>query len=105
MNEQGVIISIAWDMHNLKFTFKRSFSSQLMLLWGELLEIAKFICSTNECDSATWQFDSEGTQTTRSLYIVVNFREIRTIYSPALWKLSIPPRVHIFYRPCVMTSC
>jgi len=31
-----------------------------------------------------------------SLYSIVNSRRVILVYEPAVWKLSIPPRIHIF---------
>jgi hypothetical protein len=37
-----------------------------------------------------------GKHSIRSLYAIVNNRGIKQIYTPVMWKLSVPPRVHIF---------
>jgi hypothetical protein len=31
-----------------------------------------------------------------SLYAIINFRGVTPIYVPAVWKLMVPPRVHLF---------
>lgn len=34
-----------------------------------------------------------------SLYSVLNFRGITSIFSPAVWHLNVPPRIHVFLWP------
>ena len=67
-----------------------------MRQWYDLVEIAKSIVFTQEDDSLIWQLENKGTYSTSSLYHVINFRGICPVFIPALWKLNVPPRVHVF---------
>ena len=95
-NEQNTTISDAWDGTNLKFTFRRNFSDNMMRHWHDLLEIACSISLSSEMDSLVRQLENKGVYSTSSLYHVINFRGVSPVYIPALWKLAVPPRVHIF---------
>jgi hypothetical protein len=86
----------AWDSDNLRFTFKRAIDRRLMKQWLELLKIARSIRFTDEKDAIVWQFNSRGSYSVQSLYAIVNDRGIRQIFTPVVWKLAIPPRIHIF---------
>jgi hypothetical protein len=32
------------------------------------------------------------------MYAVINDRGIKQVYTPVMWKISVPPRLHIFLR-------
>jgi hypothetical protein len=32
----------------------------------------------------------------QSLYAVINFRGVTPIFIPAIWKIKVPPRIHVF---------
>jgi hypothetical protein len=32
----------------------------------------------------------------RSLYVVINDRGVKQVFSPVMWKILIPPRIHVF---------
>ncbi|XBH79743.1 hypothetical protein VPH35_105647 [Triticum aestivum] len=68
----------------------------MMIRWYELIEIAKSIAFTDECDSLVWQYESSGQYSSTSLYAIINFRGVTPVFLPAVWKIIIPPRVHIF---------
>jgi len=95
-NEQGATISQVWDGVDLKLTFRRAVSQQLMLQWDELSQIVNSITLSTEEDAIIWKFNSSGQYSVQSLYAVLNFRGVSPIHIPAVWQLSIPPRVHIF---------
>jgi hypothetical protein len=96
INEQGCTIREAWDGTNLKFTFRRTVNKGVMLLWQELLQIASEICFSEEPDQMIWQFSSTGRYSVQTLYAVVNDRGVRQIFTPVVWKIKVPPRIHIF---------
>jgi hypothetical protein len=96
INEQGCTIREAWDGTNLKFTFRRTVNRRVMLLWQELLQIASEICFSEEPDQMIWQFSSTGRYSVQTLYAVVNDRGVRQIFTPVVWKIKVPPRIHIF---------
>lgn len=72
MNEKGKIIEEAWDGNDLKFTFWRIVSMQLMNLWHEVCAIADSITLTS------------GLYSMQSLYAVIYFKDIVPVYSPVL---------------------
>jgi hypothetical protein len=64
-------------------------------LWYELQEIASSIEFLDESDSIIWKFISSGKYSVKSLYAVVNDRGVRQIFSLVVWKIIVPPRIHI----------
>jgi hypothetical protein len=96
-DEQGVTVKEAWDGSNLRFTFRRIVDSMLMLQWGDFLRIAEsIILREDEEDAIIWQFESSGRFSVQSLRAIVNNRGIRQILTPVVWKIIVPPRLHIF---------
>jgi hypothetical protein len=67
-----------------------------MQLWYELVQIAGDIQFTDESDVIIWQFNSSGRYSVQSLYVVVNDRGMRQVFTPVMWKIGVPPRLHIF---------
>jgi hypothetical protein len=61
-----------------------------------VVSIAFTMALNEDDDEMVWQFHSSGVYSSHSLYKVINFRGVAPIYMRAVWKLSIPPRVHLF---------
>jgi hypothetical protein len=66
--------------------------------WLELMQIASSVQYTEEEDSIIWQFASSGKYSVQSLYAVVNNRGVFQVYTPVVWKLKVPSRIHVFLR-------
>ena len=96
VNEKGAMISQVWDGVNLKLTFRRSVSQNLMLQWEDLCSIASSINLSDEIDNIIWMYDSRGIFSVHTLYSVLSFRGMVPVHIPAMWKLGVPPRIHIF---------
>lgn len=96
-HQQTKTIAEIWDGENIKLTFRRNFSPQMMELWYELQGIIKStsLCSEEE-DSLIWQYESKGVYTSGSLYNIINFRGIQPVYIPSVWSVVVPPRVQVF---------
>jgi predicted RNA methylase len=86
----------AWDGVNLKFTFRRTVDRELWESWEELKQIVSSIHKTDEEDAIIWQFNSSGRYSVQSRYAVINDRGIKQIYTPVMWKIHVPPRIHVF---------
>jgi hypothetical protein len=69
---------------------------RLMQLWYELVQIAGDIQFIDESDAIIWQFNSSGRYSVQSLYVVVNDRGRRQVFTAVKWKIGVPPRLHIF---------
>lgn len=59
VNDKGLTIDQARDGNNLKFTFRRVVSSQVMNLWWEVMEIAKSIMLIDDCDLVVLNYESK----------------------------------------------
>jgi hypothetical protein len=96
-NEQTKTIKEIWDGNDLRLSFRRCFDDKLLMQWGELKAIVQQLQLTDEPDQMVWKLSSTGVYSSQSLYAVVNFRGIKQVFVPAVWKLNIPPRVQVFY--------
>jgi hypothetical protein len=96
VNEHGCTIREAWDSTNLKFTFRRTVNRRVLNLWYELQEIARSICYSEEPDAIIWKFNSSGKYSVQSLYAVINDIGVKQVFSPIMWKILVPPRIHVF---------
>jgi hypothetical protein len=96
VNEQGKAICEVWDGENLRFTFRRTVDQEMMDQWHELLGIASSISLGDEDDTIIWQYNSSGVYSVQSLYAIVNNRGVKQVYTLMMWKIKVPPRIHIF---------
>jgi hypothetical protein len=96
VNEHNKTIADLWNGTNLKCTFRRCVDRRLFLLWEELVGIVSTVVLTDEEDAPAWQFHSSGIYSSQFLHAVVNFRGVKPIYLPALWKLVVSPPMHFF---------
>jgi hypothetical protein len=95
-NEKNISVKDAWDGRNLRLTFRRTVSQTLMNQWYELLDICSSISYSSEKDAIIWHFHSTGKYSVQSLYAVVSDRGVRHIFTPVVWKISVPSRLHVF---------
>ena len=85
-----------WDGHQLKLSFRRNFDDKLMEQWYQLVEIAKEIIFDGDSDALIWQLENKGVYSSSSLYHVINFRGVQPLFLLAVWKLVVPPKIHVF---------
>jgi hypothetical protein len=95
-NEQGKTVRDSWDGVNLKFTFCRIVDMMLLNQWDEVIQIASSLSYVDEDDAIIWKFNSSGIYSVQSLYAVINDRGVRQIFTPAVWQIVVPSRLHIF---------
>jgi hypothetical protein len=81
VNEKGCSVREAWDGQHPRFTFRRTVDSWTIALWYELIQIASDIQFGDEEDAIIWQFHSSGKYSVKSLYVVINDRGIRQVYT------------------------
>jgi hypothetical protein len=67
-----------------------------MLQWFEILQISQSIHLTSDSDALIWIWEANGVYAVKSMYLVVNFRGIKTIDIHCVWKLKVPPKIHFF---------
>jgi hypothetical protein len=96
VNEQCNTMSEAWDGVNLKFNFRRTVNHRVMDQWYEVLQIASSISFKEKDDYIIWKFNSKSIYSVQSLYGVINDRGVRHVHTPIMWKINVPPRLHIF---------
>jgi hypothetical protein len=67
-----------------------------MELWEEVKLIASSIQLKDEEDIIIWQFNSSGKYSVQLLYIVLNDRGLRQVYTQVMWKIHVPSRIYVF---------
>jgi hypothetical protein len=70
--------------------------SRLWFQWQVVIQIATGLQFDNEDDAMIWKFNSSVRFSVHSLYAIVNDRGVRQIYTPVVWRFSVPPKLHIF---------
>jgi hypothetical protein len=79
----------------MRFIFRRTVSMALMNQWEELIQIASSIELTREEDTIIWQYNSNGKYSVQTLYAIINDRGVKQVYTLVVWKIHVPPRIHI----------
>lgn len=97
VNEKGKTISEIWVDNQIRCSFRRTFSDTLLLRWYELEGIMQHLNMSNEEDALIWQYESNGHYSAKSLYAIINFRDVLPIYIPAIWSITVPSRVHVLW--------
>jgi hypothetical protein len=96
VNEQQSTLAQVWDGTNLKMTFRRTVNQVLFDRWLELLALMQTVSMTDSDDSPIWLFLSSGVYSVSSFYGIINNGGVIPVHTPAVWKLHIPPRIHVF---------
>lgn len=82
--------------YQFKIHLRRCLDDRLTNLWLEVCNIVESISFSGDEDAMIWKFNTSGIYSVQSLYAIVNFGGISLMHIPAVWKISIPPRIHIF---------
>jgi hypothetical protein len=69
---------------------------RLMGMWDEVVCIAETLMISEDEDELTWQFHISGIYSSQSMYVVINYRGVTPVFTSAVWKLWVPPRIHFF---------
>ncbi|WVZ90240.1 hypothetical protein U9M48_036556 [Paspalum notatum var. saurae] len=104
VNEKSDIVASLWDGERLRSSFRRTLSSEMYLLWEEILQLARTIEFKEEEDSLVWQLSTSGFYSSQTLYKVVNFRGVEVVHVSGLWEIKIPPLIHFFFGMAVLPS-
>ena len=80
-------LSLVWDGMELKLTFRRNFSEEMMNRWFELTEIVSSVVYNNDGNALVRQYDSKWEYSTQSLYAIINFRGVVPVFTPSVWKI------------------
>jgi hypothetical protein len=70
VNQQTKTIADLWDGNQLRCTFRRAFSEDLMIQWQEVLAIAGSIVLSDQEDQMIWMYESTGVYSSKYLYAV-----------------------------------
>ena len=96
VNEQDSTVAQAWDGIDLHFTFRRSVSQVLFNRWFGLVQLINTVSLSSEEDTPVWMFHSSVVYSVQSFYAIINDRGVIPVHTPTVWKLHVPPRLHVF---------
>jgi len=89
-------IADLWDGRQLLISFRRRVSPRLMRMWLDLVAIAESISYSDDCDAIVWAFHGSSKFSVQAIYKTISFRGITPVFTPSIWTIIVPPRVHIF---------
>jgi len=79
-----------------KFDFTRTFGSEEMQDWGELLDKLKDVTLGAEKDLVIWKLERLGHFTTRSLYRWMSFKGMKNKRAEKIWRSKLPMKLKVF---------
>lgn len=94
--QKNVSIAEVWDGSELRISFRRRVTPRLMHMWLELIAIAESISYVDDCDAIIWSFESSSKFSVQAMYKSISFRGVQPVFTPSIWQLNVPPRIHIF---------
>jgi len=71
-------------------TFRRTVGSELMQRWEEVIQLASILNLSEINDEMLWTFNSNGVYSSQSLYKVINFGGVKSMFIPPICSLRIP---------------
>jgi hypothetical protein len=86
-NEKTKNISEVWVEGELRVSFRRSFSAEMLLLWEELRAVAEQIYLNDDSDALIWGCERAGEYSSHSFYAIINYRGVTPVYIPAVWSV------------------
>jgi hypothetical protein len=94
-NERNCTIASVWDGNELKISF-RTVSPSLYNRWLDLINLVSSIEFSDADDNPVWMLHPSGEYSVKSFYAMVNNGGVTPVHTPAIWQLSVPPRIHVF---------
>ena len=95
-DKKNATVADLWDGTDLKISFRRGVTPRLMQMWLDLVSIAESISYSDDCDTILWSFADSNSFSVQAVYKTISFRGVQPAYTPSIWKLYVPPRIHIF---------
>jgi hypothetical protein len=80
----------------LRLSFKRTFTDEMMQSWGELVSVVENVVLSDETDALIWMYNKSGVYSSQSYYAIINYRGVTPIYVPVVWSICVPPKIHFF---------
>jgi len=77
-------------------SLRRRVSPRLMRMWLDLVSIAESISYSDDCDAIMWTFDGSSKFSVQAVYKTISFRGVKPAFTPSIWAINVPPRIHIF---------
>jgi hypothetical protein len=68
-----------------------------MQRWDDILVVVESLELNAEPDALIWCYNKSGVYDTQSFYATINYRGITPLYIPAIWKIVVPPKIHLFF--------
>ena len=95
-DQKNVNLASVWDGQTLMISFRRRVDDRLIRMWEELVSLVETVTFETDCDAIIWTFQGNGQFSVQSMYKTISFRGVKPVYTPAVWHLNVPPRIHIF---------
>ena len=94
--QQNSTLAQVWVDGELRLTFRRCVTENTLVTWEELTEIAKTSSLSDSPDQPLWMLDSSNKYSVKSFYKMINFGGISSDIKDAIWKIKVPPNIHVF---------
>jgi hypothetical protein len=107
-NEQDWSIHDILKDYEINLTFRRSFGTQELEEWQQLILLIRGVQLTEEPDTVTWALEKKGNFTTASLYRELTFPGVVNKEVMSIWRARIPMKIKFFlwsvYSDCLPSA-
>jgi hypothetical protein len=95
-NEKTKTDAEVWVQGELRLSFRRTFTDQMLQSWGDLRAVVEQVNLNEEPDALIWGCESKGVYSFHSFYAIINYRGVKPIYIPTIWSIVVPPKIQLF---------
>jgi hypothetical protein len=91
-NEKTKTLAEVWVDKELRVTFRRTFSNQMMQKWDELVSVVEHVVLNEDVDALIWCYEKSGVYSSHSCYKIISYRGVTPVHIPAIWGVAVPPK-------------
>jgi hypothetical protein len=95
-NEKTKTISEIVVDGEVRLTFRRSSSMEMMQVWDDLMAVVEQVNLNEDFDALVWVYEKTGSYSSHSFYAVIGYRGVTPMYIPAIWNIKVPPKIQLF---------
>jgi hypothetical protein len=95
-NEKTKSIAEVWVEGEMRLSFRRSFSENMLQVWNSLCDVVESLVLNNDSDALVWEYEKSRIYSSQSLYAVISFRGVTYVHIPAIWSIMVPPKIQLF---------
>jgi hypothetical protein len=83
-NEKSKTLAEVWAKGELRLSFCRTFSDQMLESWEEMKAVVEQVSLREEPDALIWGCERSGAYSSHSFYATINYRRVKPVNIPVV---------------------